>query len=82
MLLVSQHLQEGPQRLPIQPRLDLPRARPGTQSSLRKGLRNGDFETKEGTIEEHWIKWSQQAETYLCRQEDKRGKEFKGRGQK
>eukprot|EP00972_Heterocapsa_arctica_P060364 8902973-Heterocapsa_arctica.AAC.1 len=41
----------------------------------------GDFKTNDGTIEEHWIIWNQEANAYLCRQEYKRGKEFKGRGQ-
>eukprot|EP00972_Heterocapsa_arctica_P053935 7944814-Heterocapsa_arctica.AAC.1 len=31
---------------------------------------------------ENWIGWNQEAETYLCHQEGKMGKEFKGRGQK
>eukprot|EP00972_Heterocapsa_arctica_P051851 7627601-Heterocapsa_arctica.AAC.1 len=39
----------------------------------------GVFKTKEGTIDTNRTRWNQEAETYLCHQEDKRGKEFKGR---
>eukprot|EP00972_Heterocapsa_arctica_P089347 13174153-Heterocapsa_arctica.AAC.1 len=54
-----------------------------TKKEAKKGtIPEGDFKTTEGTIEEHWIIWNQEAGTYLCHQEDKRGKEFKGRGQK
>eukprot|EP00972_Heterocapsa_arctica_P016895 2494282-Heterocapsa_arctica.AAC.1 len=42
----------------------------------------GDFKTKEGTLDEDWIRWNQEGETYLSHQEDKRGQEYKGRGQK
>eukprot|EP00972_Heterocapsa_arctica_P106505 15687859-Heterocapsa_arctica.AAC.1 len=41
----------------------------------------GDFHTKEGTLEDNWARWNQEAETYLCHKEDKRGTEFRGRGQ-
>eukprot|EP00972_Heterocapsa_arctica_P113683 16438496-Heterocapsa_arctica.AAC.1 len=41
----------------------------------------GDFITKDGTIFKQKIRWNQEADAYLCHQEDKRGKEFKGRGQ-
>eukprot|EP00972_Heterocapsa_arctica_P060515 8927291-Heterocapsa_arctica.AAC.1 len=50
------------------------------QGITKKEAKKGNI--PEGTIEEHWIRWNQEAETYLCHQEDKRGKEFKGRGQK
>eukprot|EP00972_Heterocapsa_arctica_P070510 10415841-Heterocapsa_arctica.AAC.1 len=54
-----------------------------TKKGAKKGnVPEGDFKTKEGTIDEHCTLWNQEAETYLCHQEDKRGKEFKGRGQK
>eukprot|EP00972_Heterocapsa_arctica_P044830 6615195-Heterocapsa_arctica.AAC.1 len=54
-----------------------------TKKEAKKGITpEGDLHTKEGTIEENWIRWNQEAETYLCHHEDKRGKEFKGRGQK
>eukprot|EP00972_Heterocapsa_arctica_P088145 12998326-Heterocapsa_arctica.AAC.1 len=33
----------------------------------------GDFKTKEGTLEDSCIIWNQEAETYSCHQEDKRG---------
>eukprot|EP00972_Heterocapsa_arctica_P006350 931996-Heterocapsa_arctica.AAC.1 len=26
----------------------------------------GDFQTKEGTLEENWIRWNHESETYLC----------------
>eukprot|EP00972_Heterocapsa_arctica_P019812 2922963-Heterocapsa_arctica.AAC.1 len=46
-----------------------------TKNEAKKGnLPEGYFKTKEG-----WIRWSQQSETYLCHQEDKRGQSFKGR---
>eukprot|EP00972_Heterocapsa_arctica_P084079 12387025-Heterocapsa_arctica.AAC.1 len=54
-----------------------------TKKEAKKGIiPEGGFKTKEGTIEQNWIRWNQEAETYLCHQEDKRGTEFKGRGQK
>eukprot|EP00972_Heterocapsa_arctica_P039110 5759141-Heterocapsa_arctica.AAC.1 len=54
-----------------------------TKKEAKKGnTPEGDFNTKEGTIEENWISWKQEAETYLCQSEDKRGNKFKGRGQK
>eukprot|EP00972_Heterocapsa_arctica_P051810 7621545-Heterocapsa_arctica.AAC.1 len=54
-----------------------------TKTEAKKGIiPEGDFQTKEGTIESNWIRWNQEAETYLCHQEDDRGKEFKGRVQK
>eukprot|EP00972_Heterocapsa_arctica_P012115 1777704-Heterocapsa_arctica.AAC.1 len=54
-----------------------------TKKEANKGnIPEGDFNTKEGTTEENWIRWNQEAETYRCHQEDNRGKEFKGRGQK
>eukprot|EP00972_Heterocapsa_arctica_P049671 7309236-Heterocapsa_arctica.AAC.1 len=54
-----------------------------TQKEAKKGnIPEGDFKTKEGAIDENWIRWNQEAETYLCHQEDKRDTYFKGRGQK
>eukprot|EP00972_Heterocapsa_arctica_P114121 16440876-Heterocapsa_arctica.AAC.1 len=54
-----------------------------TKKEVKKGIiPEGGFKTKEGTVEENWIRWNQEAETYLCLKEDKRGKEFRGRGQK
>eukprot|EP00972_Heterocapsa_arctica_P010543 1548490-Heterocapsa_arctica.AAC.1 len=54
-----------------------------TKKEVKKGIiPEGDFKTEEGTLEENWIRWNQEAETYLRHQEDKRGKEFRGRGQK
>eukprot|EP00972_Heterocapsa_arctica_P075613 11154641-Heterocapsa_arctica.AAC.1 len=48
-----------------------------TKKEAKKGIiPEGDFQTKEGTIEYNWIRWNQEAEAYLYRQEDKRGKEF------
>ncbi len=45
-----------------------------TKKEVKKGIiPEGDFKTKEGTVEEHWIRWNQEAETYLCHKEDKRG---------
>eukprot|EP00972_Heterocapsa_arctica_P078023 11505436-Heterocapsa_arctica.AAC.1 len=41
----------------------------------------GDFKPKYETTNTHWIIWNQEANIYLCHQEDKRGTEFKGRGQ-
>eukprot|EP00972_Heterocapsa_arctica_P092511 13644843-Heterocapsa_arctica.AAC.1 len=41
----------------------------------------GDFQTKEITLEENWIRWNQESETYLCQTEDKQGQYFRGRGQ-
>eukprot|EP00972_Heterocapsa_arctica_P063233 9329546-Heterocapsa_arctica.AAC.1 len=49
-----------------------------TKKEVNKGnIPEGSFRTKEGTLEEHWIRWNQEAETYLCHQEDKRGKQFR-----
>eukprot|EP00972_Heterocapsa_arctica_P011582 1696713-Heterocapsa_arctica.AAC.1 len=46
-----------------------------TKKEAKKGIiPEWDFQTKEGTLCEHWIRWNQEAETYLCHQEDKRGK--------
>eukprot|EP00972_Heterocapsa_arctica_P003839 571764-Heterocapsa_arctica.AAC.1 len=42
----------------------------------------GDFRIIEGTLDEDWARWNSEAETYLSHQEDNRGKEYKGRGQK
>eukprot|EP00972_Heterocapsa_arctica_P041488 6117022-Heterocapsa_arctica.AAC.1 len=51
-----------------------------TKTEAKKGsIPEGDFKLTEGTMDENWIRWNQEAETYLCHQEDKRGKEFKGR---
>eukprot|EP00972_Heterocapsa_arctica_P109501 16122544-Heterocapsa_arctica.AAC.1 len=51
-----------------------------TKKEAKKSIiPEGDFKTKDGTIDENWIRWNQEAETYICHQEDKRGKEFKGR---
>eukprot|EP00972_Heterocapsa_arctica_P078544 11584145-Heterocapsa_arctica.AAC.1 len=65
-------------------RIRRPNASQGiTKKEAKKDIiPEGDSQTKEGTIEEHWVRWNQEAETYLCHQEDKRGKELKGRGQK
>eukprot|EP00972_Heterocapsa_arctica_P098625 14555392-Heterocapsa_arctica.AAC.1 len=44
------------------------------KKEAKKGnIPEGEFRTKEGTIDENWIRWNQEAETYLCHQEDKRG---------
>jgi hypothetical protein len=42
----------------------------------------GDFRTKNGTLEENWMRWNRESEVYLCHKEDKREHKFKGRGQK
>eukprot|EP00972_Heterocapsa_arctica_P015857 2337664-Heterocapsa_arctica.AAC.1 len=45
-----------------------------TKTEAKKGIiPEADFQTKEGTLYEHLIRWNQEAETYLCHQEDKRG---------
>eukprot|EP00972_Heterocapsa_arctica_P015528 2285608-Heterocapsa_arctica.AAC.1 len=44
-----------------------------TKKEAKKGnTPQGYFKTKEGTIEENWIRWNQESETYLCHQEDER----------
>eukprot|EP00972_Heterocapsa_arctica_P030908 4546107-Heterocapsa_arctica.AAC.1 len=44
------------------------------KKEAKKGhIPEGDFKTKEGTIDENWVIWNQESETYLCHQEDKRG---------
>eukprot|EP00972_Heterocapsa_arctica_P019951 2943124-Heterocapsa_arctica.AAC.1 len=49
-----------------------------TNKEAKKGIiPEGDFQTKEGNIYENRSRWNQEAETYLCHQDDKRGKEFK-----
>eukprot|EP00972_Heterocapsa_arctica_P093893 13847710-Heterocapsa_arctica.AAC.1 len=54
-----------------------------TKKEVKKGyIPEGDFKSKECTLEGNWMRWNQDSETYLCHQEDKRCKEFKGRGQK
>eukprot|EP00972_Heterocapsa_arctica_P016391 2417294-Heterocapsa_arctica.AAC.1 len=51
-----------------------------TKKEAKKGsIPEGDVKTKEGTIDENWIIWNQDADTYICHQEDKIGKDFKGR---
>eukprot|EP00972_Heterocapsa_arctica_P008811 1293261-Heterocapsa_arctica.AAC.1 len=46
-----------------------------TKREAKKGnIPEGEFQTKEGIIAENWIRWNQEAETYPCHQEDKRGK--------
>eukprot|EP00972_Heterocapsa_arctica_P090698 13382942-Heterocapsa_arctica.AAC.1 len=40
-----------------------------TKKEVKKEIiPEGDFKTKEGTLEENWIRWNQEAETYLCHQ--------------
>eukprot|EP00972_Heterocapsa_arctica_P013173 1936787-Heterocapsa_arctica.AAC.1 len=46
-----------------------------TKKYAKKGsIPERDFKTTEGTIDEHWIIPNQEADTYLCHQEDRRGK--------
>ncbi len=44
------------------------------KEAKKNSIPEGDFKTKEGTIDENWIRWNQASDTYLCHQEDKRGK--------
>eukprot|EP00972_Heterocapsa_arctica_P012994 1908673-Heterocapsa_arctica.AAC.1 len=54
-----------------------------TKKEARTGnIPEGDFATTEGSLDDNWIRWNQESETYLSRQEDKRGQEYKGRRQK
>eukprot|EP00972_Heterocapsa_arctica_P012726 1869185-Heterocapsa_arctica.AAC.1 len=44
-----------------------------TKQKVKKSvIPEGSFNTKEGTLEENWIRWNQEAETYLCQKEDTR----------
>ena len=40
------------------------------KEAKKNSIPEGDFKTKEGTIDENWIRWNQESETYLCHQED------------
>eukprot|EP00972_Heterocapsa_arctica_P071278 10528127-Heterocapsa_arctica.AAC.1 len=45
-----------------------------TKKEARTGnIPEGDFDTKESTLEVNWIRWNQESDTYLSHQEDKRG---------
>jgi hypothetical protein len=53
-----------------------------TKKEVKKwDIPEGDFETQTGTIDQNWKRWNEHAENYLCEQEGKTGKEYKGRGQ-
>eukprot|EP00972_Heterocapsa_arctica_P011040 1617691-Heterocapsa_arctica.AAC.1 len=48
------------------------------QGLTKKEARTGNIPG----VDENWIRWNQESETYFSHQEDKRGQEYKGRGQK
>eukprot|EP00972_Heterocapsa_arctica_P097508 14385766-Heterocapsa_arctica.AAC.1 len=57
-----------------------------SQGPTRKDARTrevpeGDFISKEGTLDEDWTSWNESSENYLGQVEDKLGQEHKGRGQ-
>eukprot|EP00972_Heterocapsa_arctica_P032334 4766775-Heterocapsa_arctica.AAC.2 len=50
-----------------------------TTKDVKQGnIPEGDLKTNEGTLNEKWIRWNQEADNYLCHQEDKRGQYFRG----
>jgi hypothetical protein len=46
-----------------------------TKKEVKKSvIPEGDFQTKEGTLEENWARWNLESEKYLCIKEDKKVK--------
>eukprot|EP00972_Heterocapsa_arctica_P041904 6180495-Heterocapsa_arctica.AAC.2 len=40
-----------------------------TKKEVKKGnLPEGELTTKDGTLDANWIRWNQEAETYVCHQ--------------